>query len=179
MGDLIWLVISFFLNLEAGGLAGTAVDTLLFPLDTLKTRLQSPRGFMRSGGFKGIYKGLSSAIVGSAPSASFFFVAYERLKSGLGKEFKSLSLPQIHMLAASGGELCACLVRVPTEIIKQRMQAGIYASVPSAMSTIWSSQGISGFYRGFTMTVFREVSHNQLIVTRFHLRAFNFLFTNF
>jgi len=56
------------LSLQAGGVAGTAVDTILFPLDTIKTRLQSAEGFAKSGGFTGIYSGLKSAVIGSAPS---------------------------------------------------------------------------------------------------------------
>lgn len=43
------------------------MDLLFFPLDTLKTRLQTKEGFIRSGGFKGVYKGLGSVVVGSAP----------------------------------------------------------------------------------------------------------------
>ncbi|GET02757.1 S-adenosylmethionine mitochondrial carrier protein-like [Rhizophagus clarus] len=53
--------------LMAGGIAGTAVDVALFPLDTLKTRLQSKSGFRASGGFRGIYSGLTSAVIGSSP----------------------------------------------------------------------------------------------------------------
>jgi len=34
---------SFLTSLMAGGMAGTAVDVFLFPLDTVKTRLQSPQ----------------------------------------------------------------------------------------------------------------------------------------
>jgi len=40
------------------------VDVALFPIDTVKTRLQSERGFWRSGGFRGIYKGLGIAATG-------------------------------------------------------------------------------------------------------------------
>ena len=40
----------------------------LFPLDTLKTRLQSAQGFWKAGGFRGIYSGLGSAALGSAPT---------------------------------------------------------------------------------------------------------------
>jgi hypothetical protein len=35
--------------------------------DTIKTRLQSQQGFLASGGFRGIYSGLLSAVIGSAP----------------------------------------------------------------------------------------------------------------
>lgn len=53
---------------QAGGLAGTAVDVSIFPFDTVKTRLQSAEGFWRAGGFKGVYSGLASAALGSAPT---------------------------------------------------------------------------------------------------------------
>ena len=49
-------------------MAGLSVDITLFPIDTVKTRLQSPQGFAKAGGFRGIYSGLGSAAVGSMPS---------------------------------------------------------------------------------------------------------------
>lgn len=64
-------------SLIAGGLAGTSVDVALFPIDTIKTRLQSPQGFLAAGGFRGIYNGLGAAAAGSAPGAALFFSVYE------------------------------------------------------------------------------------------------------
>lgn len=55
-------------SLQAGGTAGITVDMALFPLDTLKTRLQSPYGFFASGGFRHLYKGVGIAAIGSVPS---------------------------------------------------------------------------------------------------------------
>ncbi|KAI9098156.1 S-adenosylmethionine transporter [Phlyctochytrium arcticum] len=144
--------------LVAGGLAGTSVDTALFPLDTIKTRLQSRQGFWASGGFGGIYSGLSSAVLGSAPGAAAFFVTYEYLKTHVGTLLpKEKHEPVVHMLSASGGEIAACFIRVPTEICKQRMQTGQYTSVTSAVHNIWRGEGLKGFYRGYAMTVFREI----------------------
>lgn len=57
----------FLASMLGGGAAGTMVDVVLYPLDTVKTRLQSEAGFWQSGGFKGVYRGLSSAAAGSAP----------------------------------------------------------------------------------------------------------------
>jgi solute carrier family 25 S-adenosylmethionine transporter 26 len=68
---------SFTTALIAGGLAGTSVDVALFPIDTLKTRMQSPQGFIKAGGFRGIYNGLGAAAIGSAPGAALFFSSYE------------------------------------------------------------------------------------------------------
>lgn len=55
-------------SLQAGGCAGMCVDLTLFPLDTIKTRLQSQQGFYKAGGFRGIYAGVPSAAVGSFPN---------------------------------------------------------------------------------------------------------------
>ncbi|XP_055542848.1 S-adenosylmethionine mitochondrial carrier protein homolog isoform X2 [Wyeomyia smithii] len=43
----------YWSSLISGGVAGLVVDIVLFPIDTIKTRLQSERGFVRSGGFQG------------------------------------------------------------------------------------------------------------------------------
>jgi solute carrier family 25 S-adenosylmethionine transporter 26 len=53
------------------------------------------------------------------------------------------------------------MVRVPTEVIKTRMQTSTYgaqgASSLQAARLVMSSSGIKGFYRGFGITVMREV----------------------
>ena len=127
----------FLTSLIAGGLAGTSVDLALFPIDTLKTRLQSPHGFLAAGGFSGVYRGVMAAAAGSAPGAALFFGTYEAMKpriaamqnSYYGGESSSRSSPALtHMAAASIGESAACLVRVPTEVIKSKMQTNAAGS---------------------------------------------------
>lgn len=46
------------------------MDLLFFPIDTIKTRLQSAQGFARAGGLTGVYKGVGSVVVGSAPGGT-------------------------------------------------------------------------------------------------------------
>lgn len=150
----------FLAALVSGGLAGTSVDVALFPLDTIKTRLQSSSGFIKSGGFKGVYKGLSVAAVGSAPGAALFFSTYETMKTKLGgnEPAKGVCGPLIHMTAASCGEIVACLVRVPTEVVKQRMQTGMHSQAFSIIKHIVSYEGgIAGLYKGFGITIMREI----------------------
>jgi solute carrier family 25 S-adenosylmethionine transporter 26 len=152
---------SFQSALLAGALAGTTVDLSLFPLDTLKTRLQSSAGFFPSGGFSGIYRGIGSAVVGSAPGAAFFFCTYETTKSFLGKRIRRNTsggssndtngggwVPAdvfTHMIASSLGEIAACSVRVPTEVVKQRAQAGHHGgSSAKALGHILSRYSAAG-----------------------------------
>ncbi|XP_054990194.1 S-adenosylmethionine mitochondrial carrier protein isoform X4 [Sorex araneus] len=92
-------------SLLAGGVAGVCVDLILFPLDTIKTRLQSPQGFKKAGGFRGIYAGVPSTAIGSFPNASAFFITYEYVKSSLHTDSSSYLVPMKHMLAASAGEV--------------------------------------------------------------------------
>lgn len=172
--------------LLAGALAGTTVDLSLFPLDTLKTRLQSAQGFFASGGFRGIYRGVGSCVIGSAPGAAFFFVTYETTKGFLSTtgstttttthtgdtkgQGKGLSPGVQHGIAASLGEIAACAVRVPTEVIKQRAQAGQHggSSLSSLLHILHqrSTIGLTGvwreLYRGWGITVMREVPFTVL-----------------
>ncbi|MEQ2267715.1 hypothetical protein XENORESO_009489 [Xenotaenia resolanae] len=102
----------FIASLVAGGCAGMCVDLTLFPLDTIKTRLQSQQGFHKAGGFRGIYAGAPSAAVGSFPNAAAFFVTYESTKSLLGTSTFAAShvAPVSHMLAASLGEIVSLAI---------------------------------------------------------------------
>mgnify|MGYP002477660670 CR=1 FL=1 len=183
--------------LVAGACAGTAVDTLFFPIDTLKTRAQAQQGFFAAGGFKGVYRGLGSAVVGSAPGASLFFTSYELAKHHLPRAVPALGTdswaPALHMLSASSGEvvrplspLCrlflpraqltstrptcsqaACLVRVPTEVVKQRAQTAAASSSLDVARQVWAREGLRGFYRGFGSTVAREVRLSPLYLFLF------------
>lgn len=137
----------------------------MYPLDTLKTRLQSSHGFLKAGGFKGVYAGVGSAIVGSAPGAALFFVTYDSIKRNFDRPHSSQARESgVHMLAASLGEIAACAVRVPTEVVKQRTQAGQHPSSLSAITSILDirkTKGIASMwrelYRGWGITVMREV----------------------
>ena len=142
-----------------------AVDVSLFPLDTIKTRLQAPAGFWKSGGLRNIYAGIGPAAVGSAPNAAVFFVTYEAVKLITMQGRNSSQLPFlkndsiVHMLAASIGEINACLIRVPVEIVKQRRQAAssAYKSSMSVIKETINLEGLRGFYRGYFTTVMREI----------------------
>ncbi|PPQ64843.1 hypothetical protein CVT24_008208, partial [Panaeolus cyanescens] len=146
-------------SFQAGGLAGTSVDLLFFPIDTVKTRLQSSQGFIKAGGFSGVYKGVGSVVVGSAPGAAAFFSTYEFMKKTIPLSERLASVN--HMISASVGEVAACMIRVPTEVIKTRMQTSSYgaegASSLSAFKLVLKQEGVRGLYRGFGITVMREI----------------------
>ncbi|EGN93950.1 hypothetical protein SERLA73DRAFT_189080 [Serpula lacrymans var. lacrymans S7.3] len=155
---------TFFQSLAAGGVAGTSVDLLFFPIDTIKTRLQSSQGFAKAGGFRGVYKGIGSVVVGSAPGAAAFFSTYETMKHAL--PLHGHLAPVNHMISASMAEVAACLIRVPTEVIKTRTQTSTYGPLASsslaAAKLVWKHDGWRGYYRGFGTTIMREIPFTSL-----------------
>ena len=112
------------------------------------------------------------------PSAASFFLVYDGVKRSLLTPKSSepsassqdppsrLYESSVHMLASSLGEIAACAIRVPTEVIKQRAQAGYFSG-----SSLLALQDILAFrhqrngyrtmvrelYRGGGITILREI----------------------
>ncbi|KAL7301816.1 hypothetical protein TKK_0005424 [Trichogramma kaykai] len=143
----------FLTSLVSGAAAGVFCDVVFFPLDTLKTRLQSQHGFEKSGGFRQIYKGITPVIIGSAPSAALFFVTYDGIKHLVQPNLPSQYHSVMHMAAASCAEMVACLIRVPVEVVKQRKQALLADSERLKLRVL---------FRGYGSTVLRDLPFGLL-----------------
>lgn len=139
--------------LMSGAFAGLAVDLSLFPLDTLKTRLQAEGGFAKNGGYRQLYRGMGSIAAGSAPGAALFFFSYELGKRHLPVH-DSLGLAMVSGVLA---ETVACLIRTPTEVVKQRTQTKQNETSVATLRRIMTQEGIRGLYRGFAGTLAREI----------------------
>ncbi|KAL0961227.1 hypothetical protein HGRIS_006193 [Hohenbuehelia grisea] len=111
-----------------------------------------------------MYKGVGSVVVGSAPGAAIFFSTYEAMKQNL--PLSPALAPVNHMISASVAEVAACLVRVPTEVVKTRMQTLAYGATGqssySAAKLILLAEGLRGFYQGFGTTIMREIPFTSL-----------------
>merc|ERR1719487_3080943 len=107
---------------------------------------------MKAGGFRGIYRGFGAAALGSAPGSALFFSAYEPKRKRLEPEFGPAGVA----VSAAFGDTCACLFRVPTEVLKQRMQVGQAASMAEALKDAVRESPL-GLYRGFFAMVCRAI----------------------
>ncbi|KAL9086974.1 MAG: hypothetical protein Q9159_003868 [Coniocarpon cinnabarinum] len=115
----------------AGAFAAFSVDLLVYPLDTLKTRIQSPEydqryvdtatGTVRKAVlFRGLYQGMSSVILATLPSSGAFFTTYEHAKTLLSK--LPIPTPIAHSGASALAECVSCAILTPAEVIKQNAQ---------------------------------------------------------
>ena len=88
-------------SLAAGGVAGTMVDVSLFPLDTIKTRMQSQRGrtsmlttastIWRTEGPRGLWAGWVPSTVRLAGGICLYFLFLGELETVSKQWFGSLS----------------------------------------------------------------------------------------
>ena len=113
-------------NLISGAVAGAATESVLFPIDTLKTRMQAARvrGELT---VRAAYRGIS-VLPASMLATGAFFTVYERVKTEfLQRRNKDpLSAPPewtAHMGAAACADIVACAVRNPVEVLKVTLQA--------------------------------------------------------
>ncbi|KAL8780704.1 MAG: hypothetical protein Q9213_006350 [Squamulea squamosa] len=171
--------------LIAGAFAAFTVDFLVYPLDTIKTRLQSPdyrrlyttNGAINRSLFRGLYQGIGSVILATLPSSGAFFTTYESTKTFLNAINPSRSsspaiplipLPILHAVASSTGELVSCFILTPAEVLKQNAQMVVRGS--SASSTTHAFDGHatrqafnkfrnnpSQLWRGYTALVARNL----------------------
>ncbi|KAL6717889.1 hypothetical protein ACLMJK_003974 [Lecanora helva] len=126
--------------LVAGAFAAFTVDLLIYPLDTIKTRLQSPDYIrlythpsthsLNRSLFHGLYQGIGSVILATIPSSGAFFTTYEATKTTL-THHTPLPRPIAHALASSAGELVSCLILTPAEVLKQNAQMVTHTPHPS------------------------------------------------
>ncbi|KAF7868650.1 hypothetical protein EAF04_005181 [Stromatinia cepivora] len=152
--------------LLAGACAAVAVDLLVYPLDTLKTRIQSPdykkiyydaskKAINRGVLFRGLYQGVGPVILVTIPSSGAFFTTYEGIKTVLTKANTSLSgnntplIPQpfVHSAASAVAELVSCFILTPAEVLKQNAQMIHRPAHSSASGASVTMQALKQFKR--------------------------------
>lgn len=80
-----------------------------------------------------------------------------------------------HVLAGSIAGLCGSLVKVPVDVIKKRVQAGLYPNVFAAVSNIAKENlgspfarrvgSISNFYTGWRSSILYDIPYNAVQFT--------------
>jgi solute carrier family 25 S-adenosylmethionine transporter 26 len=159
-------------NLLAGGTAGCAVEAALYPIDTVKTRLQAAvggggmRALMQSGGGRGLYAGVWGNLAGVLPSSALFMAVYEPVKQAVYAR-RDLTRDEAEfwgpVVAGMAAGLAASLTRVPTEVVKQRLQTGEFRGALGAVRHIVAREGVRrGLYAGYGAFLLRDLPFDAI-----------------
>ncbi|OSS46272.1 hypothetical protein B5807_08694 [Epicoccum nigrum] len=169
-------------NMLAGAFAGIAEHSVMYPVDMLKTRMQvmnpGPSATYTSSianalvtvsrveGFRSLWKGLSSVVLGAGPAHAVYFASYEATKHALGgNEGES---HEHHPLAAAASGAAATItsdaLMNPFDVVKQRMQlhGSIYTSVGHCARDVFRKEGIGAFYVSYPTTLCMTVPFTAL-----------------
>ncbi|KAL3592598.1 hypothetical protein D5086_011238 [Populus alba] len=112
--------------------------------------------------FKGLYSGLAGNLAGVLPASAIFVGVYEPTKQKLLKSLPENLSALAQLTAGAIGGAASSLVRVPTEVVKQRMQTGQFASAPDAIRLIVSEEGFKGLYAGYGSFLLRDLPFDAI-----------------
>ncbi|GJJ11362.1 hypothetical protein Clacol_005594 [Clathrus columnatus] len=152
-------------NMLAGALAGISEHAVMFPIDSIKTRMQviatSPaaiysgigNAFTRissTEGMRALWRGVSSVILGAGPAHAVHFGTYEAIKELAGGNTA---------LAGASSTIASDALMNPFDVIKQRMQMhnSGYRSLWHCATTVYRSEGLSAFYVSYPTTLIMSV----------------------
>ncbi|XP_043700944.1 calcium-binding mitochondrial carrier protein SCaMC-1-like isoform X2 [Telopea speciosissima] len=149
----------------AGGLSCALSAFLMHPVDTVKTQVQASTTLslpelvskLPQIGFQGLYRGSIPAILGQFSSHGLRTGICEASKLVLVNVAPTLPEIQVETVASFCSTILGTAARIPCEVLKQRLQAGIYDNVGEAIVDTLRQDGIRGFFRGTGATLCREV----------------------
>lgn len=163
-------------QLIAGAFAGIMEHSVMFPIDALKTRIQSAHTNSISNnlvaqitkissaeGTLALWKGVQSVILGAGPAHAVYFGTYEFCKSQLVKD-SDIALHQPLKIAFSGAmaTITSDALMNPFDTIKQRMQLNTQSKVWPIAKSIYQKEGLSAFYTSYPTTIAMNIPFTAL-----------------
>lgn len=164
-------------RLLAGGLAGAVAQTSIYPMDLVKTRLQThvcelgnvpslsklSRDIWVQEGPRAFYRGLVPSLLGIIPYAGIDLAAYETLKDMsrthvLQDGNEPGPLIQLSCGTISGALGATCVY--PLQVVRTRMQAqpsNTYGKMSDVFWKTYQHEGLRGFYKGLFPNLLKVV----------------------
>ncbi|XP_047317323.1 mitoferrin-like [Impatiens glandulifera] len=157
----------FWQFMVAGSIAGSIEHMSMFPIDTIKTRMQvlsscpiksagirqALGSILQTEGIAGLYRGIGAMGLGAGPAHAVYFSAYE-----VFKKYFSGGNPNNAVAHAAAG-VCATVasdaVFTPMDMVKQRLQLSNspYKGVMDCVKRVLREEGIRAFYASYRTTV--------------------------
>ncbi|TFK71610.1 mitochondrial carrier [Pluteus cervinus] len=176
-------------NMLAGALAGISEHAVMFPVDSIKTRMQvfatSPvavysgvgNAFSRissTEGMRALWRGVSSVVLGAGPAHAVHFGTLEAVKelaggNEAGNQWVATSL------AGGSATIASDALMNPFDVIKQRMQMhkSEFRSVWTCARVVYRTEGLSAFYVSYPTTLAISIPFNAIQFTVYeHVKRF-------
>ncbi|XP_051115694.1 calcium-dependent mitochondrial ATP-magnesium/phosphate carrier protein 3-like isoform X2 [Andrographis paniculata] len=169
-------------RLVSGGLAGAVAQTAIYPMDLVKTRLQTTaceggnvpnlgklsKDIWVHEGPRAFYRGLIPSLLGIIPYAGIDLAVYETLKDMSRKYIlpdndEPGPLVQLSCGTISGALGATCVY--PLQVVRTRMQAqyskassgAAYSNMSDVFQKTYRREGCRGFYKGLLPNLLKVV----------------------
>lgn len=167
------------IHMMAGAGAGIAEHCVMYPVDVVKTRMQSvhpnPHAryrnvldaltkIVRYEGAARPFKGMSIMVVGAGPAHAMYFACYEKMKRVISGTENGSKRP---LAQASAGVLSTLLhdaVMNPADVVKQRLQmyGTPYSGVLNCIRETHGREGLRAFYRSYGTQLLMNVPFQSM-----------------
>jgi len=172
----------------AGAASGVVANLAIFPMEVIRTRLAAaPSGTYfgmidaitkiarTEGRIRPFYKGLQASISSTIPNSGLNLMSYEALKSVfLGPRPKKEPHPAIFMVVGGLSAMFSSTLLYPFQIVTSRLimqnllskdqeKKGMFGLAKG----IYKSEGILGFYKGYTPAISKIVLGNAIAFSCF------------
>lgn len=168
-------------NMLAGALAGISEHAVMFPIDSIKTRMQvfatSPvavysgvgNAFTRisaTEGMRALWRGVSSVALGAGPAHALHFGTLEAVKELAGGNEAGNQVLATSLAGASATIVSDAFMN-PFDVIKQRMQLhkSEYRSLLTCARSIYRTEGLAAFYISYPTTLAISIPFNAIQFT--------------
>ncbi|EYU26693.1 hypothetical protein MIMGU_mgv1a023029mg [Erythranthe guttata] len=156
--------LEFWQFMIAGSIAGSVEHMAMFPVDTLKTRMQaitssfktpslnlrqSLGSILKLEGLGGLYRGIAAMGLGAGPAHAVYFSVYESCKKSLPNN------PIAHAASGVLATVASDAVITPMDLVKQRLQlkGSPYKGVVDCVRRVLVEEGFGAFYASYRTTV--------------------------
>jgi solute carrier family 25 (mitochondrial phosphate transporter), member 23/24/25/41 len=149
-------------NFISGGLSGMIAMSVVYPLETARSRLslQTNRDHykgmvdvFKKTPIKQLYNGLKMSLIGFTPYNALNFMFYNYFKEMLNKKNNNILIQKLQCGGLSG--MVSITITYPSDLIRRRLQlqgfdkkVPIYNGITDCILKIYKLEGIRGFYRG-------------------------------
>ncbi len=159
-------------HMACGAVAGLTEHLVMFPVDTIKTRMQSytgvrdyasrsvfgaARSIAMNEGLGAFWRGAGAVALSAGPAHAIYFAAYE----GMRESLENRGVPLAPSVAGALATVVLDGLMTPMDVVKQRMQlatdATRYPNVLSCVKNVYTSQGAGAFFAGYRATLIMNV----------------------
>ncbi|GFW31668.1 mitoferrin-2 [Trichonephila clavipes] len=161
-------------HMVAGSFAGIMEHCIMYPVDSVKTRMQSlkphpkakyrniPEAFskmIRNEGVLRPVRGIPAVMLAAGPAHALHFSCYEKFKRILSGNETGIGNPLAQGAAGAISTLLHDAVMNPAEVVKQRMQmyGSPYRSCFDCFTKVIRSEGVRALYRSYTTQLMMNV----------------------